>query len=134
MLVRMNLDHPMTEIVREFLTDNVVSNPSFAPPVDIAEYENESVVMMELPGVKKEDISLSMENGCLTVQAERKAHQDPQVKRILHREIAVEPFTRSLRLPHRVDADGVSASLENGVLRISLPKAQEVRARIIDIK
>ena len=134
MFVRMNLDHPMTEIVKEFLTDNIISNSSSTPAVDIAEYENESVVMMELPGVKKEDINLSLENGWLTVKGERKSLQDPEVKKILHREIAAEPFTRSLRLPHRVDADGISAGLENGVLRISLPKAQEVRPRIINIK
>jgi HSP20 family protein len=134
MLVRMNLDHPMTEIVREFLTDNSVSNPSSAPAVDIAEYENESVVTMELPGVKKEDINLSLENGWLIVKGERKNHQDPEVKKILHREIATEPFTRSLRLPHRIDADGIAAGLENGMLRITLPKAQEVRPRIINIK
>lgn len=134
MLVRMNPDHPMSEIVREFLTDNFVSKPSSTPAVDIAEYENESVVMMELPGVKKEDINLSLENGWLIVKGERKPHQDPEVKKILHREITSEPFTRSLRLPHRIDADGISAGLENGVLRITLPKAQEVRPRIINIK
>lgn len=133
MLVRMNLDNPMAGIVKEFLSDNFGSNPSSTPAVDVAEYENESIVLMELPGVKKEDITLSLEDDLLTIKGERKTDQDSGVKKILHREIVTEPFTRSIRLPHRIDANGISAELQNGILRITLPKAQEVRPKTIKI-
>ena len=134
MFVRVNFDQPVSELVREFLTEDSNRIVSSEPAIDVSENENESVIVVELPGVKKEDIKISVENGWLTLSGERKSFEAPEITRVLHREIESKPFARSIKLPHRVDTDKISAQLENGLLKISLPKAEEVRPRTIEIK
>jgi HSP20 family protein len=134
MFVRVNFDQPMGELVREFLTEDRGQSISSEPALDIAENESESVVVVELPGVKKEDIKISVENGWLTLKGERKSFEPTEKTRVLHREIEYQPFARSIKLPHRVDVNKISAQLENGLLRIFLPKAEESRPRAIEIK
>jgi HSP20 family protein len=134
MLVKLNFDEPINELMRDFLTEEYLAVSSLEPAIDIAENENESLIVVELPGVKKEDISISVENGWLTLKGERKAVELSDVKRVLHREIAYEPFKRSIKLPHPVNVNNISAELVNGILKISLPKAEEVRPRSIEIK
>jgi HSP20 family protein len=134
MFVRVNFDQPVSDLVEEFLTEDNNQIVSSEPAIDIAESENDSVIVVELPGVKKEDIKISVENGWLTVNGERKAAEIPAITKVLHREIEYKPFTRSIKLPHRVDTNKISAQLENGLLKISLPKAEEVRPRTIEIK
>ena len=115
--------------VREFVTTRRTT-----PAMDITEQENEFVVVAELPGVNKEEVKITFENNVLTVQAERKPYELPQDARILLNEMRVREFSRSLRLPVRIDAENIAAELQNGVLRISLPKAQEARPRMISVK
>jgi len=104
------------------------------PPLDIAEYENESVVVAEMPGVRKEDLKLSVQDGVLTISGERKAHQMPENSSWLRNEIRTGEFSRTIELPHDVKADAIAAELNNGVLRVVLPKSEEVRPREITIK
>ncbi len=134
MFVRVNFDQPVSELVREFLTEDSNQGVSSEPAIDVSENENESVIVVELPGLKKEDIKISVENGWLTLSGERKSFEAPEITRVLHREIESKPFARSIKLPHRVETDKISAQLENGLLKISLPKAEEVRPRTIEIK
>ena len=134
MFVRFNFDQPMTELMQEFLTDANVPTTSSQPAIDIAENENESIIVAELPGVKKEDVSISIDNGWLTFKGERKATETADIKKVLHREIGYQPFSRSIKLPHLVNVNNVSAELANGILKISLPKAEEIRPRTIEIK
>jgi HSP20 family protein len=134
MFMRVNFDQPVNDLMQEFLTKEFVPASSSQPAIDVAENENESLIVAEVPGVKKEDISISVENGWLTLKGERKAPGTDDVKRILHREIEYVPFSRSVKLPHAVNMNGISAELTNGILKISLPKAEEVRSRTIEIK
>jgi len=134
MFVRVNFDQPISNLIDEFLTDEFVPVNALQPAIDVAENENESMIVAELPGVKKEDISISVENGWLTLKGERKTPKTSEIKRVLHREIAYAPFNRAIKLPHTVNVNNISAELVNGILRISLPKAEEVRARAIEIK
>jgi HSP20 family protein len=134
MFVRVNFDQPVSDLVSEFLTEDGNQEVSSEPAIDVAESENDSVIVVELPGVKKEDIKISVENGWLTVDGERKASENSEITRVLHREIEYKPFARSIKLPHRVDTNNIVAKLENGLLKISLPKAEDVRPRTIEIK
>ena len=134
MFFKVNFDQPVNELVREFLTVDNNEEVTSQPAVDITENESESVIVVELPGVKKEDIKISVENGWMILNGERKTTDTQEITRVLHREIKYRPFTRSIKLPHPVDADKISAQLENGLLKISLPKAEEVRPRTIEIK
>jgi len=105
-----------------------------SPAVDVLENENESVIVAEIPGVAKEDVSVTLERNILTFSGERKAVQVPENARVLLHEQKVRSFRRSLRIPHDVERSAISASLENGLLRIVLPKAEEARATQIEIK
>ena len=118
--------------------NHLFGNPGVArrhhPALDVAGYENESVVVAELPGVQKEDIKISMQDGMLTISGVRKEMATPESSTWLRNEIRTGEFSRTVQLPHEVDADGIVAELTNGVLRIVLPKAAEARPHEIRVK
>ena len=134
MLLKVNFNEPISELVREYFSDESMPFTSSQPAIDMTENENESIVVAELPGVKKEDISLSVEDGWLTLKGERKSSAPSDVTKVLHREIVYQPFSRSIRLPHEVNVNEISAALDNGILKITLPKAETVRPRTIEIR
>ena len=108
--------------------------PEIQIKIDVKENDKNYTVHAEIPGVKKEDITISVENGWLTLKGERNPNPAAEIKRVLHREIEPHAFARTIRLPHVVDVNAISAELENGLLRITLPKADEVRPRTIAVK
>lgn len=115
--------------VEEATTESVV------PAMDITERENEYVVRTDLPGVKKEDISVTMENGLLTIAAECKNEtQEKEGDRILRQERRYGRYARSLRLGTQIDEKGVKASYKDGVLELILPKAEAVKPRKISVE
>ena len=118
---------PAWRSLAEFECDNRVA-------VDLVERENESIVVVELPGVAKEDVKVSLEEELLTIKGERKTSGLPDGARWIRSERSSGGFTRTIQLPHPVKADSVSAELVNGLLRITLPKAEEARPREIGIK
>lgn len=134
MMVRFDFPRTLESLFDDSSVSEFVSTTRSAPAMDITEQENEYVVVAELPGVKKEEVKITVENNVLTVQAERKPYDLPQDARVLLNEMRVREFTRSLRLPVRIDVENIAAELQNGVLRISLPKAQEARPRMISVK
>lgn len=105
-----------------------------SPAVDVMENEIESVVVAELPGVAKEDIAVTFERNILTLSGERKAAQIPENTRVLLHEQRPRSFRRSLRVPHDVERTAISASLENGLLRIVLPKAETAKPRVVEVR
>jgi len=104
------------------------------PAIDTVEYPNESVVIVEIPGIAREDVKISLEEDLLTIRGERKGSALPEGARWIRNERSSGEFFRTVQVPHRVKADGVSAELVNGILRITLPKAEEARPREIGIK
>ena len=134
MLVRFDFPRSLENLFEDAPVREFSNTEKTAPAMDITEHENEYVVIAELPGVKKEEVKITFDNNVLTVQAERKPYELPQDARVLLNEMRVREFTRSLRLPVRIDGENITAELQNGVLRISLPKAQEARPRMISVK
>ena len=134
MMVRFDFPRTLESLFEDAGVREFVPTKRTAPAMDITEHENEYVVVAELPGVKKEEVKITFENNVLTVQAERKPYELPQDARVLLNEMRVREFTRSLRLPVQIDAANIAAELQNGLLRISLPKAQEARPRMISVK
>ncbi|HTP12926.1 MAG TPA: Hsp20/alpha crystallin family protein [Bacteroidota bacterium] len=134
MLLKVDFDEPISELVRGYFSDEFLPSASSQPAIDVTENENESIIVAELPGVKKEDISLTVEDGWLALKGERKSSTPSDVTKVLHREIAHQPFSRSIKLPHEVNVREITAALENGILKITLPKAETVRPRSIEIK
>lgn len=106
------------------------------PRVNIWTGENESTLYAEVPGVELDDLDLTIAGTTLTLKGERKPGAGDRVpaERHYRRERGSGPFGRSVVLPHKVDVDKVEASLVNGILRVTLPKAAEVKPHKIAVK
>lgn len=106
----------------------------WAPAVDVVETEREIVLHAELPGMRKEDIDIQITGDTLTLRGERQ-RADMQRSENFHRiERQYGAFGRTFEIETPIDASKVSASYENGVLTITLPKREEVRPRQIEIQ
>jgi len=92
------------------------------PHMDVKETEKEIVVEAELPGMDDKDISLSLQDGVLTIRGEKKLERDEEKENYRMMERRHGSFQRSVQLPDTVDEDKVEASFDNGVLKVSLPK------------
>ena len=110
-----------------------MTHGSWAPSVDIYEDKENLVLEAELPGMNREDFEISVENNILTLKGERKFEKKTEGDSYHRVERSYGTFTRSFTLPQSVTADGASADFENGVLRVSLPKREETKARKIEI-
>ena len=106
----------------------------WVPAVDIMETESEFLIQAELPGVEKEQVRLSVQEGVLTLTGQRK--QDPEEKgRRYHRiERSYGTFARSFTVPDYVDDGGLTAEFKNGLLRVHLPKTEKVKPKSIEVK
>ncbi len=102
-----------------------------APPVDIFETENALVVVADLPGVSKDEVDIRVEDGILTIKG--KAGYQPKAD-ILREEFTLHDYYRKFQLSDEVDQDKISAESKNGVLTITLPKAEKSKPRQIKVK
>lgn len=105
----------------------------WAPRVDISETENAHLIEMDLPGVSKEDVEVTVEDGVLKISGERSRSREKSQGDYSRVERSYGRFYRSFRLGQQVDPSDIEATHENGVLTISLPKAEESRPHKIDI-
>lgn len=111
-----------------------LSTSEWMPPVDVHESEEAFLFTAELPGLTKEDVAITLEDNILTLSGERtfeEVGKDDAYRRI---ERSYGSFTRSFTLPHQVDQDKVEAKFKDGVLTISVGKAEESKPRKIVIK
>ena len=106
---------------------------SWVPPVDIQENGEAYLFHAELPGLTKEDIHITLENNVLRVSGERKFEKDAKMENYHRVERTYGTFTRTFSLPTQVDADKVQAAFENGILTITVPKAEQAKPRRIAI-
>src|SRR5258706_2326332 len=103
------------------------------PPVDILESKDSYLIRADLPGMKKEDVNLAVNDGTLTVSGERKAQAVSEGVEYHRTERIHGRFSRSFYLPQTVKQDGIKASYRDGILEIHVPKAEEAKPRQIDI-
>jgi len=103
-------------------------------PVDVYETDTEVVVKAELPGIKKEDIEINLQDNVLSIRAQSKEEQEVKEDKYYRREIRYGNFYRALSLPSEVDAEKVEATFENGVCTIRAPKVKEKVGRKIEVK
>jgi HSP20 family protein len=139
-LTRWNPFREMEEIFDRFSRSSghqeKLTLADWAPTVDISETGNEYLLKVELPEVRKEDVKISIDQGVLTIQGERKlAREDDDDKQKYHRvERAYGTFARSFTLPEDVDTSAIDARQQDGVLRVRLGKAEEAKPRQIEVK
>jgi HSP20 family protein len=116
------------------LTLRAYNGEAPGPALDVHETGDEIVVTAALPGLKAEDVNITITGQTLLIRGEFKA--DDKVKRdqYLYRERRYGSFQRQLQLPVRVQGDAATASFEDGVLTLTIPKAEEVKPRQIEVK
>ena len=122
------------ELNRLFGESSNVATSDWVPVVDIKEEKERFVIHADLPGVKREDIDITMEEGVLSIRGERhlgEAGEEGQYKRV---ERAHGSFYRRFALPDTADADKISAKCTDGVLEVVLPKRESVQPRRIQIE
>ena len=104
------------------------------PPVDIYEDDDEVVLKAELPGMKKEDIDVRVENNILTLHGQRKREKEDKENGYFRSERAYGTFSRSFTLQTTVDVKKISASYKDGILTVQLPRLEETKPKQIDVK
>lgn len=104
----------------------------WTPSVDVSEDDEEIVVSAELPGVKSEDVKVTVEDNVLTIEGEKKQETESGDGRSHRLERSYGRFVRSFQLP-AIDADGISAAYSDGILKVSLPKPETAKPRQITV-
>jgi HSP20 family protein len=134
MLIRFDYPRMFDNLLQDFVVGDFTSAVKSFPAIDVAEHENEFVLLAEMPGVKKEDLKLTVENNALTLSGMRKPYEIPQDARVLLNEVRVREFSRSIEFPSDVEVDKIAAELQNGLLRVVLPKAEEAKPKQIAVE
>lgn len=136
---RTQLARPRKDLFHWFMED--FDLPAFAagerdwmPAFDVSETENEIIVKAEIPGMKVEDIDVRLTDGLLTIKGERKMEKEDKQENYHRIERRFGTFSRSLNLGLKVKADGIDADYKDGVLTVSLPKAEEDKPKKIEVK
>jgi HSP20 family protein len=114
--------------------DNELMRGAWSPSVDIYENKDQIVLEAELPGMRPEDVNISIENNVLNIHGERKFEKKDEKDNFHRVERSYGSFTRSFTLPPTVSSDAADAVFENGVLRLTLAKREEAKPRRIEIK
>jgi HSP20 family protein len=128
------LRHSLDQLSRNFIGDEHAprNRATVFPPLNIFETNDQLIVKAELPGVRAEDIAISIEGDTLTLQGKRDFQKETDVS-YHRREIERGNFSRAIGLTTKVDVDAVNARLANGILTITLNKAAEVKPRKINV-
>ena len=121
-----------TNLTRGF-ADEGIGRGAWNPSVDIYENKDNIVLEAELPGMKADDFELSVENNVITLRGERQFEKRDDSDNYHRVERSYGSFTRSFTLPQTVSAEGATAEYRNGVLRVTLPKKEETKARRISV-
>jgi HSP20 family protein len=106
---------------------------AFSPALDVVEEKDNFLVKADLPGLTKEDVSVSIQDTYLTIKGERKHEVEKKDTNYYHRERIHGTFMRTIELPTRVDAGKVLATFKDGVLHVTLPKSEEAKPKEIKV-
>ena len=106
----------------------------WSPTVDISETDGEYLIKAELPEVKKDDVKVTLEDGILTIQGERRREKDEKTTKYHRVERSYGSFVRSFSLPDQVDENGVKAEYRDGMLNLRIPKSEKAKPRAIEVK
>jgi HSP20 family molecular chaperone IbpA len=106
---------------------------AFLPTTDIFETDEALTMLLEMPGVDRENIEISVENGVLTVEGKINFSKYEGLQPV-YSEYNIGPFRRSFRISSRIDQDKIRAEMQGGVITLVLPKAEEAKPRRIDVK
>ena len=133
-----NLRDEMRRTIDDFFPDfcgtrSELTPTEWRPTVDISETDKELIVEAELPGLKKEDIEVSLEDSTLSIRGERKREEKKEEDHYISTERFYGGFYRSVDLPSYVDDKNVKTNYKNGILEIRMPKKEEAKPKKIEV-
>lgn len=127
-------DDAFEELFRDlFRRPMAASEEMIEPPVEVAESDGEVIVKMEVPGVEKDKLDVTVSDDQITVRGESRKESEEKRKNYYRQEIHYGAFQRSVALPIEVDAAKASAELRNGMLKVTLPKSKQPKAQQIKV-
>ncbi|HHP7234749.1 MAG TPA: Hsp20/alpha crystallin family protein [Desulfobacterales bacterium] len=112
----------------------VMTTGDWTPRVDIVETDKEFAIKAEIPGIKKEDVKVTVDNGILSIRGERQQEKEEKNKKFHRIERFYGSFTRSFTLPDNVDETHIEANFKDGMLTLSIPKTEESKPKAIEVK
>jgi len=122
-------------LAEAFASPLAVNEPvNLMPQIDMYQTDDEVVIKATMPGVKPEDLHITVSGDILTIRGEVKEEEEKKEATYHIRERRYGTFTRSIALPTPVEADKAKAEFENGILTLTLPKVEEVRPKVIEVK
>ena len=135
----MGLQERMNELFERTLRrrgpeDEVLAPATWSPAVDIYETDEKLVLKVELPGLKKEDINIEVRDNTLTLKGERKFEKEVKEENYHRIERVYGSFHRPFTLPSTIKQEKIEAAFKDGILEISLPKAEEAKPKQISIQ
>jgi len=107
---------------------------AWTPAVDIAEHDDEFTVKVELPGVSKDDVKITVDSNMLTVRGEKKQEKETKKENYHRVERSYGSFQRSFTLPTAIINDKIDAAFKDGILTVHVPKAEEAKPKQIEVK
>lgn len=132
---RMNrlFDDAFSNFLAPLVPSEQLGERAWMPAVDIRETDDSLIMTAELPGMKKENVHITLENNVLTISGERRFEKDEKKENYHRIERAYGEFTRSFSVPSNIDASKVEAKFHDGLLEVKLTKSPEARPRKIEI-
>ena len=128
---------PQSNALYKFFDDDFLSQLSadqlWPVALDVIEEKDQYVLKADLPGINKEDIKVSLENGILTIEGERKSETENKDKQVHRFERSYGRFTRSLNLGTNIDESKIRAGYKDGVLQLNVPKSEAAKPKSIDV-
>ena len=123
----------LDRFINRTMSNEQAGDRSWTPPLDIHEGPESIELSLEIPGMTRDDVGIEFDDGVLTVSGERNYSRPVEDEGYRRVERAYGRFLRSIRLPQGVDPEAISASMSDGVLSVTVPKAEEAKPKKISI-
>jgi len=132
--VQREINNLFDTFFRGSVEDSGLITTAWNPAVDITEHDNAFTVKVELPGVSRDDVRITIQDNILTIRGEKKQEKETKGTNVHRTERSYGVFQRSFSLPYSVSADAIEAKYADGVLTINLPKAEEAKRKEIEVR
>jgi HSP20 family protein len=134
MSLQHEIDRLFDDFTRGFPALSTGGTAELLPKLDVTETDKQIEITAELPGLEEKDVQVNLADNVLTIRGEKKAEKEEKDKTYRLVERSYGSFVRSLELPEGVNADAIKASIDKGVLKVTVPKPATVQVKKIDVK
>lgn len=130
-----SIQDDMNRLFEDFFvpSDGSSSSLSFVPSIDLSETKEQVKIKADLPGMSEKDIEVTLENNVLSIKGKRESEKETKEESYYSKERVCGTFLRQVTLPKKINPDSIKAKFKNGVLDITMDKAQEEKSKMIEI-